>query len=226
MIRTALFATAAAVAMASFAASSQAQTNPQAPQAGQDYFEADTGFYVRGSLGYSWSANDDIDYSPLWGLGVGYRFDPNFRADITVDWRDRYVVEGSSFSSFDSAVDNRSFMLNAYYDFDQIPIVQLPGGFKPYLGAGVGFSRTSVNDQVIPGAGGTVASISGSDRTRFSWQGMAGVGYQMTEEFAVDLGYRYAQLGKVRASSTTATTGSIDEDLNVHELVLTARYGF
>ena len=78
----------------------------------------------------------------------------------------------------------------------------------------------------VPGAGGTVASISGSDRTRFSWQGMAGVGYQMTEEFAVDLGYRYAQLGKVRASSTTATTGSIDEDLNVHELVLTARYGF
>ena len=226
MIKPALTFFAAAIAVMSVAASAQAQTDLQAAQTNQQNFEANSGFYVRGSLGYSWSANDDIDYSPLWGLGVGYRFNPNIRTDFTVDWRDRYVVEGSTFSSFDSKVDNRSFMLNAYYDFDQIPVIQLPGGFKPYVGAGIGFSRTSVNDQTIPGAGGTVASISGSDRTRLAWQGMAGVGYQVTPEFAVDLGYRYAQLGKVRASSTTSAFGSIDEDLNVHELVFTARYGF
>jgi opacity protein-like surface antigen len=188
----------------------------QTARAAQARPEARPGLYLRGSLGYSWSAEDEIDYSPLWGLGIGYRLSPNLRADLTVDWRDRYIVEGAG---FDSKVENQSYMLNVYYDLDQLPIIQLPGGFKPYVGAGIGLSRVEVNDQLIaPGTG-----VFGDDEYNFAWQGMFGVAYQITPNFAADLGYRYAHLGEVQA---TSPAGNIDSDLNVHELLLTLRYGF
>jgi opacity protein-like surface antigen len=182
--------------------------------------DADTGFYVRGSLGYSWSAEDEIDYSPVWGLGVGYRITPNLRADFTFDWRDRYILESGA---FDTQLENQSYMLNVYYDLDQIPVIQLPGGFKPYVGAGIGLSYIEVNDQAIPGAGGTVARVLGDDDVNLAWQLMFGVGYQVTPKFAADVGYRYARLGEAQLSSPQ---GSIENDLNAQEIILTVRYNF
>ncbi|WP_207483786.1 outer membrane protein [Arenibaculum pallidiluteum] len=178
--------------------------------------DASAGIYVRGSLGYSWSAQDEIDYSPLWGLGVGYRLNRNLRADVTIDWRDRYIVEGDT---FDSKIDNKAFMLNVYYDLEQLPVVSLPAGFKPYVGAGVGLSRVEVNDQLITPEDG----VFGDDEYNFAWQAMFGVGYQVTPNLSADVGYRYARLGDVQA---TSPLGDIDSKLNVHEVVLTVRYGF
>ena len=183
--------------------------------------DADTGVYIRGSLGYAWSAEDEIDYSPVWGLGLGYRFNRNLRADFTFDWRDRFILETGS---FDTKIENQSYMLNVYYDLDQLPVVQLPGGFKPYVGAGIGLSYIEVNDQTIPGpVGGTVSRVFGDDEANFAWQLMAGVAYQINPKFAADIGYRYAHLGEAQLRSPA---GTIDNDLNTHEIVLTLRYTF
>jgi len=184
--------------------------------------DARPGLYVRGSLGYAFSAEDEVDYSPLWGIGVGYRLDRNLRADVTIDWRDRFIVESGG---LDTKVSNQSFMLNAYYDLDSIPIIQLPGGFKPYVGAGVGLSRIEINDQTIRPLNappGVVTRI-GGDEYNIAWQVMAGVSYQLNQNFAADLGYRYAHIGEANISSTL---GSVGQDLNTHEVVLTLRYGF
>ncbi|HYD29707.1 MAG TPA: outer membrane protein [Azospirillaceae bacterium] len=205
-----------AASLSLIAATANAQTGRSTPVRP----DADSGIYIRGSLGYSWSAEDEIDYSPLWGVGIGYRLSPNLRADITFDWRDRFIVEGAG---LDSQIENQSYMLNVYYDLDQLPVVQFPGGFKPYIGAGIGVSYVEVDDQVIPGTGGTFANLTGDDDANFAWQAMIGVAYQVTPQFAGDLAYRYAHLGEVQA---TSPFGNIDNDLNVSEVVLTLRYNF
>jgi len=202
-------------------------TSDQVAQAGATSF-IPSGLYVRGSLGYSWSAEDEIDYSPLWGIGIGYRINPNFRADFTIDWRDRYNVEGGQGfnvggTAVDSTVDNRAYMLNVYYDFDRLPVIQLPGAFKPYVGGGIGLSRVEVNDRDVLVGGTDVARFTGDDENQFGWQLMIGAGYNFTPEMTLDLGYRYAHLGE---AELTSTAGSISSDLNVHELVATLRYQF
>jgi opacity protein-like surface antigen len=186
-----------------------------------------SGVYVRGSLGYSWSTEDEIDYSPLWGIGVGYRFNPNLRADFTIDWRDRYNVEGGEGftvggTPIDSKVDNRAYMLNVYYDLDRLPVIQLPGTFKPYIGGGIGLSRIEVNERTVS-VNNDFTDFTNDNENQFAWQLMIGAGYNFTPEFTLDLGYRYASLGEVELSSSA---GSVSSDLDVHELVATLRYQF
>jgi opacity protein-like surface antigen len=186
-----------------------------------------SGVYARGSLGFSWSSEDEIDYSPLWGIGIGYRINPNLRADFTIDWRDRYNVEGGQGfalggTAIDSKVDNRAYMLNLYYDLERLPIIQLPGAFKPYVGGGIGMSRIEINDRDVL-VDGRVSRLTNDNKNQFAWQLMIGAGYNFTPEMTLDLGYRYANLGEAEMSSTE---GSISSDLNVHELVATVRYQF
>lgn len=188
----------------------------------------DTGFYVRGSLGYSWSAEDEVDYSPLWGLGAGYRFNPNVRADLTADWRDRYIVEGggglAGGREFDSQVDNRTFMLNGYYDFAAIRLGSTQQSLRPYLGAGIGFSTTQVDDvDVLVANQNRFERFFGDEDDQFAWQLMAGVQVDMGPGVFFDLGYRYADLGEI---GLTSTLGNLDEDLSAHELVATVGYRF
>lgn len=188
----------------------------------------ETGFYVRGSLGYSWSAEDEVDYSPLWGIGAGYRLAPNIRADLAADWRDRYIVEGArgfaGGQEFDSQVDNRTIMLNGFYDFAPMSVRGIEQTIRPYLGAGVGFSSTSVDDVVvvIPDQN-RFERFFGDDDDQFAWQLMAGLRFETGPGVFFDLGYRYADLGDI---GLTSTIGTIDNELSAHELVASLGYRF
>ena len=193
-----------------------------------------SGLYVRGSLGYSTSFEDEIEYSVLYGVGVGYRFTPNWRADITADWRDRYIVEGArtfavAGAAVDSQVDNRAFMANVYFDLQQLPAISLPQGFRPYIGAGVGLSTIEVDDVRVAvdlnddDTVDEVRDFFGDEDDQFAWQIMLGAAYNFTPNTFVDVGYRYADLGEVEL---TSVQGNIENNLNVHELVVTLGFRF
>jgi len=192
-----------------------------------------TGLYVRGSLGYSWSFEDEIDYSVLYGAGIGYRFSPNMRVDLTADWRDRYVVEGGQGfilggTPIDSQVDNEAYMFNVYYDIQNIPGLALPQGFRPYVGAGLGLSSISVDDTTVTvptddGVDEDIRDFLGDEDDQFAWQLMVGAAYNFTDKAFVDVGYRYADLGEAQL---TSTAGTLDAELDVHEIVATIGYRF
>ncbi len=80
----------------------------------------------------------------------------------------------------------RSLMLNGYYD---IPVSTR---FYPYLGAGVGLaqvkSRLGLLDSSNP-------DVEFKDNN-FAFQLMAGVGYKLNENWAIDFGYRYINNGE------------------------------
>lgn len=185
------------------------------------------GIYVRGSLGFSWSLEDEIDYSPLWGIGAGLRTSPNLRFDLTLDWRDRYIVEGGrgfivGGTAIDSQVENWTLMVNGYYELERLPLITLPAALSPYLGAGLGIAHNEIDDEPVL-VEGEVARVTGDDENQFAWQLMLGVGYNITSQLVLDLAYRFADLGDIEA---TSPAGEISNDFTVNELVATLRYAF
>ncbi len=102
------------------------------------------GFYLRGDLGWSfleWSGGDD-DSAVSLGGGVGYQFNDNMRADVTVDWAGEYdVAPGADMST-------TTVLGNLYFDWAN------DSAFTPYVGAGLGYGwvddTPSGNDTALP----------------------------------------------------------------------------
>jgi opacity protein-like surface antigen len=225
MMRTRLLAAASAIALAGAVLPAAAQD--RSTNTAIDNAIAPPGFYLRGTLGLSFSPEDEIDYSVLYGLGLGYRVNPNLRTDFTIERRDRFIVEGgqafAGVGTFDSKVENTAYMLNVYYDFERLPIFQLPGGFKPFVGAGIGISRIEVNDQDVLVGGTRTARFTGEDNNQLAWQIMGGIAYNLNASTAFEIFYRYSDLGEVELSSAF---GQVSSELKTHELLASLRYHF
>ena len=106
----------------------------------------------------------------LNGRDSGAALDDANDALAKVDWKD------SSLGSLDVVV-------NVYYDID----TGTP--FLPYLGVGAGASYLTLNVNEFTVGGLPVAKISDSVWA-FGFQGAAGIGYAVTEELVLALGYR------------------------------------
>lgn len=206
-------------------------------------------WYLRGDIGYVDHKRPEADFtadpfmgsliregiadSGMVGIGVGYRFSPHFRADVTVDHRFNTRLKGvaptpafATASIMDTGLfQSSTLMLNGYVDLGTA------GGFTPYLGAGFGiasnvisnFARTT-NDAVADIT--SWERIAGGNDYSFAWALMAGVAYQLSSSFTLDLGYRYLSLGDVKTRNYVAGTGADIESIGAHEVRLGVRYAF
>ena len=104
-----------------------------------------------------------------------------------VDWKD------SSLSSLDVVV-------NVYYDID----TGTP--FLPYLGVGAGASNLTINVNEIKVLGVTV-SVPSDSAWAFGFQGAAGIGYAVTEELVLALGYRMTGTTEAELSTSKRKLG-------------------
>jgi opacity protein-like surface antigen len=136
--------------------------------------EADTsqyGIYLRGDAGWSmlkWNGGDD-DNAYVLGGGVGYQFNEMFRTDITADWSGNYkIAPGADIST-------TTLLGNVYLDWAN------DSAFTPYIGAGLGYGW--VNGK------GTAADDKG-----MALGLAAGVAVDLTQNLAVDVGYRFRDI--------------------------------
>ncbi|HEY3891567.1 MAG TPA: outer membrane beta-barrel protein [Bradyrhizobium sp.] len=161
-----------------------------------------------------------FDSSTSYDLGVGYRFNNWFRVDATGEYRGRANFHGSQFSPFNviapgfAETDNYSgsksewvAMANAYVDLGTWWCV------TPFIGAGIGASRNTISgfrDDGVILNGGTIgpASTFAGDGSKwnFAWALHAGLAYEVTPGFTVELAYRYINLG----DGITGPTNSFD----------------
>jgi len=175
----------------------------------------------------------------LPGFGVPYwpghelRYEGSDEATFP-DWEVRTEVEHlrgrdaelatPSFNPFDTyRVDAQSWTVMGKVRLDvplRTPVRALFGrvpAFEPVSfyaggGAGIGVSKLSVNTGVLSGKD--------DDRQQFAWQGIAGIGYDLTDRVKLSLGYRYLGLGEAKArllDSTGADRGHYKIDLEAHE---------
>jgi opacity protein-like surface antigen len=129
------------------------------------------GLYLRGDIGWSFLDVNGLDNDDTWvaGGGIGYQFSDFLRADITADMSGDYeVAPGSELST-------TALLGNVYFDWANDSM------FTPYVGAGVGYGWVD--------GSGTVADDDG-----IAFGAAAGVAIDLTNNLAIDTGYRYPSI--------------------------------
>jgi opacity protein-like surface antigen len=125
------------------------------------------GLYLRGDAGMSflnWSGGSD-DSAFVAGGGIGYRYNDNFRTDLTVDWAGKYDIGAGA------DLSTTTVLGNLYYDWAN------DSAFTPYVGAGVGYGWANFDP--------------GSNRSGLAVGLTAGVAVDLTNSLALDVGYRF-----------------------------------
>ena len=189
--------------------------------------------YVPVEVGSAWYLRGDIGYNagkPVYdvslpgvshdrfggGIGFGYHFNDNFRADLTVNYLggDDFLYDDGT-TSIDASYSAWSGLVSGYYDIATVV------GITPYVGAGVGLTYTrhelDANFPTVP------AQISFADRSYdFAYALMAGASYKVSDNVSVDLGYQF--LHTPDAKYFDASTAAIREGTKHHLVKLGVRY--
>ena len=119
-----------------------------------------------------------------------------------------------------NSVTTNTLMLNLYYDIDT------GTNITPYVGAGIGFASLKGEFKYNDGAEAEKVS---KRKTNLAWSLGAGVAYNLTDHVAVDLGYRYIDMGNVTAKQSYPEYNAMVKhkfDAKAHEVMFGVRYSF
>ena len=193
---------------------------PPQPCCNNWYLRGDIGFSNQqlGSLyndnytGYGSVTNVDkgFDSAPFFGFGIGYNVNNWLRFDVTGEYRGRANFHGLDTTQGPNGLDRYTgskyewtSLLNGYVDLGTWNC------FTPFVGAGIGFSRNTITN-FSDTSEATSADWHSSDASKwnFAWALYAGVGYRVTDNFTIELAYRYIDLGN-------ATTGTMQTSYGV-----------
>ncbi|MGE0563621.1 MAG: outer membrane protein [Pseudolabrys sp.] len=171
-------------------------------------------WYVEARVGGPLKKNYDINtlglgagtYKPSSGLhgafDIGVEFTPNWRAELELTWtrgKDGSAVFGATTFPHTGSTNVYTIGVNGFYVFNFNPTI------RPYVGAGVGIARYSVNN--LGAVGGTFV-IDDSD-TAVTGALHLGVDFMVTPSVAITGRYTFAYTGSLSfASNPTGSTTS------------------
>lgn len=179
--------------------------------------------YVSGKLSYDFnkvklkaSGGEEVAHAKLnkvlvgsthvaYGVRAGYvrgEVELNNSRDIKRNWVEDEDIYLEHFRLY-----KHSFMANAYFDY----LTCTP--WTPYVGAGLGVSYLKADF-------GEIAKST----YNLAWQVMGGITYDINSHWTLDLGYRYADLGRVRKNAGDGFVAKVDA--RDHEIMFGARYEF
>lgn len=183
-----------------------------------------------------------FDSSPLFDLGVGYRFNNWFRADVIGQYRGKANLHGANnvfYSASDFGANDYSgsksewvVMANAYVDLGTWWCI------TPFIGAGVGGSYNRLSgfrdDGTRINAGGlsnSVTYFADNGKWNLAWAAHAGLAYKVNPGFTVELAYSYMDLGDAAPGNYRAYDNSSSgpstikiKDITSHDIKLGVRW--
>lgn len=191
-----------------------------------------SGWYLRADAGYAWghvdSAETTVGYPSPGASDVGDGFIADvgaglrshwLRTDVTVDYTSPLKYTGTAVTDGDvtAKISAVSALLNGYIDLGTWY------GVSPYVGAGAGVGYVTASDY----ASTTAPPFSGGDHSQwnFNWAAMAGLGYALTPNLMLDLGYRYLNFGDAKTASD-AFGETTFKNVAAHELRVGVRWRF
>jgi opacity protein-like surface antigen len=167
-------------------------------------------FYGPGTVPGFGENSHELDSHAFIGAGVGYQINNWFRADVTGEYRasSRYsglehyanvfgtppacgIGQPYCYDGYSGSVTSGVFLANGYVDLGTW------SGLKPYLGVGIGGSYNKMSNLTDYGLGFGTAPDNG--KFSLAWALMAGIGYQITPNLTLELGYRYLNMGNVQS---------------------------
>jgi opacity protein-like surface antigen len=196
-------------------------------------FDINSGWYLRGDLGYNWGriegaqsatgfpspVDNKLGGGFMAGLGAGIKTQW-LRTDLTVDYATPLKYQGTILTPKDTTakISAISTLFNGYLD--------LGTWYRatPYLGAGAGVAYLKTFDY----ASSVAPPLSGAsthNQWNFAWAVMAGVGYAVGPNLMVDVGYRYIDFGDVRTNAD-ALGAMTFKNIAAHEVRVGLRWSF
>jgi len=233
MVSVKVVAFASVAAFISTAASAADMSFPLPQPIPLPHVEEFSGWYLRGDIGMTNQSVGSItnpldstatsvntvqkgfDSSMLFGLGIGYQYNPWLRFDVTGEYRSRanfhglQVVNSGGTTFTDEYRGSKSewlFLANAYVDLGTWYCV------TPFVGAGIGGSYNTIHDFLdvnTPNSG--VAFSSDASKWSFAWALHAGLAYKVNPQMTVEFVYRYVNLG-------SAVSGDLGTYLGVNAI--------
>jgi opacity protein-like surface antigen len=194
-----------------------------------------SGWYLRGDVGYRWNSGGpsssnvtsekySTSFDGTFGFGWKYQW---FRADLTFDYAGPTRVSATTTAAtiqpqFTAKISSQTVLANGYIDFGTW------GGFTPYVGAGVGIARLKSVNYVDTTDSPSTNTLGQGSQQNFAWAAMAGVAYQVTQNWLIDVGYRHLELGSVPSSNGAGglTTAAVFKGQSSNEARIGFRYLF
>ena len=178
-----------------------------------------------------------FDSAPFYGAGVGYQWTNWLRTDVTGEYRgkanfhalDRYFNSGYFTNDYTASKSEWVALVNAYIDLGTW------WSITPYIGAGVGVAFNTIehfrDTNVIEGGGGWADT---GRQTSLAWALHAGASYRASSNLAVELSYRYLNVGNAHSGTLvnldpTVFTGNplapvTFHNIQSHDLMLGLRW--
>jgi opacity protein-like surface antigen len=168
--------------------------------------------------------------------GVGYEYNNWLRFDVTGEYRTKAAVNAFGLFSNAGAVGGDNYtgsihstvvLANGYIDLGTWNCL------TPFIGAGVGVAFNTLSDFVDSGvgtAGGGFGSGQNPTEAHLAWALHAGVSYAVTQNFSMELAYRYLNYGSI--TDTINCIGGCHPDsykwdnLSSNDLMLGFRWRF
>jgi opacity protein-like surface antigen len=191
--------------------------------------EYQSGWYLRGDLGYRWndfdSVTSSIGVNPSGdtlkdrftvGGGAGYK-NGWFRMDATIDF-----MPGAGYASaspdYRMKVETTTMLANLYLDLGTW------SGLTPYVGGGIGASwnRTGEyfsNALLLPNLTGLKQA-----KWEFAWAAMAGVSYNLSQNVLLDISYRFLNMGDAITPIASNNNQLTIKELSAQEIRVGIRY--
>ncbi|MEH2500559.1 opacity protein-like surface antigen [Bradyrhizobium sp. AZCC 1678] len=219
------------------------------------------GWYLRGDIGFSNQRvgrlnnlddstltssvqTNNFNTAGIFGLGVGYKVNNWFRADVTGEYRGNSQFHGTDRITYVGGVGTDTYratknewvvLANAYVDLGTWWCI------TPFIGAGVGGARVAINgftDQSIASnpvqPGPALAGLAYGDsvsKWNLAWAVHAGLAYKVTPNFTVELAYRYLDMGDGLTGDLRTFDGNnfrnnpmTFKDITSHDLKLGVRW--
>jgi opacity protein-like surface antigen len=174
-------------------------------------------------------------------IAIGYDFDKKFNVPIRTELEYAIFSKAKARKQFAYGefiddedlhrghnIRTQTLFLNAYWD------INTGTKFTPYIGGGLGIGFIKFefyNKSAGPGGDGFegIYSPLNKTNTNFIWNLGAGLGYDINDNWTIDLGYRFVGLGEVKSKKLyddDGSTGIQKLDLNQHQFALGVRFTF
>jgi opacity protein-like surface antigen len=227
MVSVRLLISAAAAAMVSTAAVAADMPQPLPPQPQYAYQpplmvmeQPEGAWYLRGDIGVGMTSEVNFVFEPnpangpvdiltqhasladtvFFDAGIGYEFNSWLRFDLTAEYRAKtafnafltYSNNGVFGDQYNAFLKSDIFLANAYIDLGTWNCL------TPFIGFGIGGAYNTFDnftDIGIATSGNGVGT--NASQLNFAWALHAGLAYNVTQNFTVELAYRYLSYGSV-----------------------------
>lgn len=203
------------------------------------------GWYLRGQVGASLNAKPSLQYTTTTnatlqsysntdsffiGGGVGYEWNSWLRMDVTAEYRSKsrqyalVTYPPSGIDEYQGNLNSWVFLANAYVDLGTWEC------FTPFVGFGVGVARNTLSDFSDVNPNGGFGFGRNPSEWHFAYALHAGIAYNVTKNFKVELAYRYLNYGSITDTVDCNVTCTHDQfkfdKLYSHDIMLGFRWTF